>query len=649
MSEPQSLPFIKFFQDSQELKRRRLSYLKTVSKEIIAHYSSKGKWNGEGEIGFREHHWACLALYSQGKKEVALANVIMESLTPDRNDFTGFFSPLMLRLYQDRMTERSQEICLQAWEERLEHSFKHLFSFTENCGLMNAYGLMEHYQRSHDVRYRDRVIDFLDYLLHYFVDNSFTREFLSPNYLPVSLTGVGALHAFTCDSEIRKKALRLQHFYWEEAALLWHPELKFSTGASGRSYIYNSIPSYSLQHLMQWIAVGEPTALSPEKYGLFNLKRKDAMVEGYRSFAQLHGAVHAVIPYSLPKVFNALSTQRSYPFQMEGRADLVAFRGFERREVTQEQTELQGGWFAGHSLAAGPGQASVSSKGVGFIPTQVLYPCGKTIIQNYQTKEYAVGTATKRMTGQTNPLQVVWKTKKSVQGYQDLRTLFTRYVLNDSLEKTFGRPDYQINLNDAGRGGATQNESMAIQWMTPTDDFLEPLQQFGTSVIISELVSPVKKIFIHDRSWDGRTSFLSEEGWVMIDEGDVYLAIKGLVLNKKKLNSEVEIRRYHRFLTINFWNYRGEPLEMSPAERWMTGGGVVVLIGNRSEFKGGFREFQKSVQAAEIKDHEYLGKRSISVKWNQKSLEVLWQMQTEYLYSIKKDGKYYNAPRLKFG
>jgi len=607
---------------------RRKQLLKWAREANAPRFSREGQWLSLAETpGIREREMHCLNFYDGGPEHVALANRILETSVDDGNDFTAFYAPLLLRLHGAKMTPPARALLETSFEAILPHACDHLFRYTENCGLMNAFGLLEAAALTGRTDYRDRAVKYLEAFDHFLHENGVAREYFSINYIPVTLFAAGTLRWLARDAEVRRLARRIEHHLWMELALCWHPALHHSAAASGRSYTANSMGGYSGIHCTAWLGFGEEVCPSPESLGIFKSAHDCASQESVLPFLQAHSGIYAAVLYNPPAKAFQMAREKSYPFDFQATTTIAPYRAYERSVgVTESEAKRLGGWFArgGSTPTGGVG-------GTAFLPTTVLFPRGRTHLLGHMEEDFGLGTATQQMTSQSDTCFAVWRRGGEVQDLRGFRTLYLRYTLNEAMEECFDQPEYGGNLSEQGRGGAFQSGPLAVVWYAAGEEITTGISKLRTCAMVSEWFGAVGEVWLGRRHCPDRVGTSDSPDWVFLRDGESYVGICPLISLSHGGGPLVEIRPVGRFLCLSFANYAGEARDFSAPLLRQTGGGAVVCLGSARQFEGGFEAFRESCLAAKIEDQTYESQRRLRAAWLGREVEVLWDMQTENL------------------
>ncbi len=617
--------------DTVDLDRRRHLLMQWTREANAPRFSAEGEWLAGGQIpGIREREWHCLSLYEGSCRHISLANRILETSIDDGNDFSAFFAPLLLRLHGDKLSPGARQLLESSFAAILPHACEHLFRYTENCGLLNTFGLLEAAAIQERPDYRERALKYLRMFAHFLRENGVCREYFSLNYLPVTLFAAGTLRWLARDAEVRILAEQIEHHLWNELALCWHPVLHHPAAPSGRSYTVNSMGGYSGLHCLAWLGFGEAASPSPAKLGVFTSAEACASQDAVLPFMQAHLGIYASIRYNPPPDALELALNKALPFTYQTTTTLSAYRGYEQRsDVTEAEAKQMGGWYA--RGAAGGGTA--------HLPTAVLFPRGRTHLFGYMDKSCGLGTATQQMTGQSDTCHAVWRRGSGRNGLEDLRTLYLRYTIDDALEQCFDQPEYGGNLAEQGRGGALQSGPLAVCWYAAGEEILRGISSLRTCVMVSEWFGPVEEVWLGESHCPHRRGSSTKAQWVFLRDGESFVGIHPLVSRIHGDQPLLTVRPIGRFLCLTIANYNGPARDFEPAELRQTGGGAVICMGSLDRFRNGFSQFRSSCQAATILDSTYESQRHLHLSWEDREVELLWDLQTEYLaYARTEEG-----------
>jgi hypothetical protein len=611
-----------------EVTRSRI-LLTAVAQLATQHFDSEGKWRTSSPApGFRERKWYALVLLAGGSEETKLANRILESSQDDGNDFVGFFSPLILRLHRAQLSKAATEVLESSWQKILPRANAHLHRYTENCGLMNACGLIEAAHRFDRPDLRARAIFFLEHFLHFLETNGALREYFSLNYLPVTAFGAAAIRHLSPDPEGRNLAQKIEKHIWMELARVWHPGLRHPAGPSARSYTYDSMGAFSHIHIMAWLGVGDPCCPSPDALGFFESPEACGLLPEDWAFHQIHAAIYATVPYRVPTSARRLLEGKSFPFSFESHTTVAPYRLFdETAGMAEAEVKAMGGW-----CVAGALTASGSEPGRGFLPSQLLQPRGRTGLAIYQEATFGLGTATLQMCGQSDTCHAAWKVSGSKKRpLTQLRTLYFRGTVNTDLARNFRGSGYPSNVAEQWRGGALQSGPLAVLFNAANDEITEGITSLQTTALVSEWFSPVGEVRLNETRVTDDIIHGAADDWVFLRDGDSYIGLRPLLSERVEVARPLRVQRLGRFLSVSAISYEGKPRSFLPAALRQITSGMILLLGNKQSYPGGFRSFRAACARASISDELYESQRAFSVKLGEREISAIWDVQTEHL------------------
>jgi hypothetical protein len=146
----------------------------------------------------------------------------------------------------------------------------------------------------------------------------------------------------------------------------------------------------------------------------------------------------------------------------------------------------------------------------------------------------------------------------------------------------------------------------------------------------SEWFGPVEEVWLGKEHCPDRTGNSDEPEWVFLRDGDSFVGLRPLISLQHGGSPLVTVKPIGRFLCISFANYDGPERDFQPALLRQTGGGAVVCLGSASRF-GDFTAFRETCLDSKIEDEVYESHRRLRAAWNDREVEVLWDMQTENL------------------
>lgn len=614
--------------------QRREAYLAAVREANVPRFSPPGEWLAGGMVpGIRERMWHCLALLAGEPKHHELASRIIETSTDDGGDFSAFTALTILRKHEEKLSPEARQFLLNLAQAHLDHVYEHIYRYTENCGALNVFALLEAHRRFGEERFRTRAVERLEVYAHARELNGTSDEFISLNYLPVFVTGIALIGQYAEDADLREMALGIESQIWRELAAGWHPELQFSAGPSARSYTTDSVGISSGLRGLVWVVLGEAASISPRDLGLFDEPAACPVPESQVAFTQSGGAMwFGTAEFHLDEEAAGLFYQKSYPFAMQASVELTGSREHELVDPNVDVCSL-GGWRSGDKA---------------YLPATIFHPGGRALLSSYLTEDYGLGTSTRMVGTQCDFCRVIWRRKAPLESLADLGTLYTRYVLNEAVEESFGGEEYSGLLREQGRGGALQSGSLAVAWYAGGELVTEDIARLRTCVILPALWRDFDEVWIGERQCPDRSGTSPEEDWVFLRDGLMYLALHPLSLTNHGRRHALEVSRMERFRAVTFCNYEGEPRDFLGAELRQTCGGLVLALGSETEW-GDFAHFRQSCQEIEITDSRYESQRDICVRWGNRQVEVMYDLQNEELLRLKRDGEFVGEPHLEFG
>lgn len=621
------------------IDRRRHALMARVRAAAMPRFDAQGNWIApETPPGYRERQWHCMCLLHGEADHIARANGILENNPADRNDFQAFFAALLPRVHGDKLSPAARDGLLADLRAIADHSYRHLFRYTENCGLMNAFAQLEAGRLFDEPARIERGRLFLEAAVHAARQFGVMREYFSVNYLGVTLSAAACIAGLAADESDRALGNELQAHLWGELAAVWHPNLHWTAGPSGRSYTENSIAAFSGLHLMAWLGFGEPTCRSPMDLGMFDDGERAAKERDSLPFSQAAMGWRAAIPYSVPDDALRLSREKPLPYQLNATTEVYSYREFETStEMSAEETRRLGGWYS----------RGGSTSGLAHIPSRIVHPRGRTHVSCYMAEDYGLGAATQQMTAQSDTLYAAWRRVPEVSHLSDIRTLYLRYTVNGTLEDMFAATAiYPHNIPERGRGGAAQSGPLGVAWYAADDLDTNAITRLRTSVLLSEWFGPIDEVLLGDARVE-TNGVLAAPGWVFLRDGDSFVGLHPL-LTVHEEGRAVTVRRLGRFRVITFANVDGPPRDFHPAALRQVGGGAIVFMGSSGEY-GDFAAFRDVCRAAEIRDDVYESQRHIACTCDGRSLELIWDMQTETILWMRDESGFISEQRFAHG
>ena len=599
-------------------RRRQLQYLEWMREADATRFDADGNFIGGGNPPDWRDCWLHgLALFGGNQQQIALANRLLENGKDDGNDFGLYFYPLLDRLYGDRISVAAREKIDSAFRKLVDHACVHLFRYTENCGLLNCYGLLEAAERYDRPECRAKAILFLEAFAQYLADYGACREYFSVNYWGGTLQAAATIRQFVADPRAVELAARIENALWHEAALVWHPNVFYSAGPSGRSYIQNQIPSLTSMHAGIWTGLGDRACPSPHAFGFFDKPESTATRAPEWRFCQIANSGDKVLRFTPPEGAFDLCVNKTFPYEMRTTALATSWREHEIVSASEAECGLMGGWYA----------RGGTTGGTAYVPSTVTLPGGPIKLSCYMMPDWGLGAATRKMIGQSSQLFACWRRRAPVQALGDIRTLFPRYVVNNSLEENFDQEIFG-ELPEQGRGGAMQSGPLGLAWYAGGEVVTKGIKRLRTCVIIPSFYGhEIDETWIGERRLPEFAGSAEQAEWIFLRDGSVYVGVRPLAVNQHGSRRFLEVKRVGKFRVLTFANYDGAAREFHPALLRQTGGGFVVCMGSEMEFPGGFESFRRSCEEATVTDELYQSQRHLHVCWRNREAETIYDMQ----------------------
>ena len=443
-------------------------------------FGVNGEWLGKTPPpSVRERCWHALAFLTGDEQDIAVGNRILAGQQNDRNDFMAFFATLLLRLHEPRLTEPVKNLLTETARANLPHVAEHIFRYTQNCAMLNCFALLEGAERFGESAYRDRAIGWLELAVHRHRQGLVSLEFFSGNYHPVSLNGAAVIETLVADKTARALAAELQDAFWRELAMVWHLGLRYVAGPSGRSYTVDSVAGSSLVRQLVWLTLGDAASPSPMDLGLYDEPPRCYVKNHDAPNTQAEGAWISCVPYRVEPATAALFQTKQYPAQVAARTILPAWREYEKID-SPAQARAMGGWANGNT---------------GYAPGTLLHPGGEARLTAHLEPDFGLGTSSRVLWTQCDFLYALWRR----QGDR-VRSLFTRFVFNDALEKLFGPDQCAELLPEQGRGGALQSGPLAVAWYAGSDVQTSGITKLRTCVLLPGFDGDVEEI-VTEGAW----------------------------------------------------------------------------------------------------------------------------------------------------
>lgn len=375
-------------------------------------------------------------------------------------------------------------------------------------------------------------------------------EYTSPTYLPLSIVNLTEIARLARHPEARELATQCVERAWADAIGHFHSPTGTMGGPYSRAYQLDSTGHFTTMGCLLWIALGDRVALRP----LEELSRKTIrLVHHHDSWVTQVGVLSwiASCPLEAPAHLVKWLNERNYPF---------------------------------HLLASAERQCENS---------------GEVNTTFYAEADFALGTAEGDGWSELQSEMYFLQFRRSVPlyGIEDLRTVYCRYLVNDQ-KPGDSKTDHMLRSH--GIIHTVQHGRVALVLSRPSLSLVETkLHTLKFSIILPEHFTAVEKIEV-------------QNSHVFIQDGPVYVGLRGLNATDWGRETEVKIERVNNYRLISFYNAEGEARHFDRDELGLTLNGFVSVIGLKTEET--WETFCERVKKMEVLDYHHCGSRTVRCK-----------------------------------
>ncbi|HEY3398446.1 MAG TPA: hypothetical protein VGM19_12395 [Armatimonadota bacterium] len=358
----------------------------------------------------------------------------------------------------------------------------------------------------------------------------FLSEYNSPTYGGVTLHGLDEIVNSVRNEEARELARAASERMWLDLACHWHPALSFQIGPYSRAYHGNSIAWSSLTAQVVWVALGDVVFVSPrtiyEDHPLCYERRANNL-----EFCQAGNGGYAGTVHQFPDYIGEMFLAKRYPFRVQGTTEAGTFHYGDYRRTPEG------------ACVHVPGAAAD-------------YGADSAVLTSYLEEGFGLGTATRGFLGgmQSDIFHVLYRHHAPATRWEDLRTAFTRYLVNES------QPEDAENIGvlaQQGNGMAVQDDRRALALFSPNGVHKEGVHSLKLSLILQELSSSIEEIWIGDRRLENGDGESLEPDWVILRDGPMLLAFYPLATTDLGRKACIRSASENGYRVISFYNYEG--------------------------------------------------------------------------------------------
>lgn len=400
-------------------------------------------------------------------------------------------------------------------------------------------------------------------------------EYTSPTYSPLSLVNLTEIALHAQNPKARQLARACTERIWADILGHFHTPTGTMGGPYSRAYQLDSVGHISTVSCLLWIALGDLVSLNPVE----ELNReKLRLVHHHDSRVAQLGILGWMSSCAMepPKYLLTWLKNRQFPFHLKASAE----RG---------------------------GDSS-----------------GEIATTFYAEEDFALGTAEGEgwCELQSEVFFLHYRRHSVLRDVKDLRTAYCRYLIND--QRPGDRKSDHL-LTPHGITHTVQEGRAAMAISRPSAKVCNTdVHALKFSVILPEHFGSVEKIEVH-----GST--------VLIQDGPVYLALRGLNATDWGRQTAIRIERATNYRLISFYNYEGPAKRFTPEELGRTLNGFISLIGLKTEES--WEMFCHRAKAIEVLDYFHLHNRVVRCRIGQTILGMSYATNVDRIRFTTINGK----------
>ncbi len=529
---------MKFSPDARDLRRKKVAQL--VSHFCHRWYNAEGQWIDpiEKEQDARGTLWLVFGLLNGEAKDIALANAILARLpfslhVPARSSnetqspfdiFVTNHSTQLLVLLGDKLTGEVRAK-MESWARAGLRDFAgnrqadyQFHGHNDNMPSKATLGMILGGEYFDDEKAVVHGIWNLKLLRSLLTRRGLLSEYTSGTYLPLSVLNLTEVMLHAQNPEARELAGKCVERFWADVLGHFHSPTGLMGGPYSRSYQMDSTGHLSNMNALLWVTFGEGIIPDPS---VEIAAEKIRLVHHHDDRASALGLLAWIssVDLSPPTHLIEWGNQRTYPYALRASAERA-------------------------------------DGGVHYCP-------GEINTTHYQEEDYALGTvigdAWSQLQLDTWFLQ--YRRHPIAQGPEHVRTGYVRMLMNTDV------PSNAHGFAARGLIHVLQEKRLALALNRPSFKLEgQEITSLKLSFVFPTHFGPLEKIEIVD-------------GHVFIQDGPVYLALRGLNHTNWGRKDAIRIEPVENFQQISFYNYEGPARKFTPDELGRTLNGFVSLIG----------------------------------------------------------------------
>ena len=388
-------------------------------------------------------------------------------------------------------------------------------------------------------------------------------EYNSPTYLGPSLVGLANIGAYAELESTRILARLIEERIWVNIMARWHAPTQQLAGPHSRAYADSTLGCGGIIRYLAHAVLDEPIFWDYELAKTYN-HHQDAE----------WACKIAATTFNFPDYLRNLGEKKEFPFSIHSTTD-------------GEDYTVDG---------------------------QEVYRGGTGRLTTYLNQDFCLGSAERPYIdgGQTESCIAYWRRRKSTAGFDDIRSLYFRYVANERLpgqENTYynwyGKREmvYSANLlHQDGRLHVLQFEGKAIVVAQPLRRENGYISSLKFDALLP-LYTDLDEIWCGDRKIESLPFAARWERPITIRDQDIYLSLRALQpTDLGGASPELAITCANHHLIISSYNLRKANPAFFPAYTLdQAHNGFVVEIGTAAEFDD-FTSFRRHIAKTELSE-----------------------------------------------
>ncbi len=536
----------------------------------------------------RERVNTVLALMAGDESDIAFGNLILDQipLSPSDDFSTMNLIEMLLRHPQAVSPENTQRLLDVIAHEatHLQYYYNFFVGGNDNFPAMGCFIMVVGGELVNDDRAVQAGLDSLYSARDLLSRRGFFSEYNSPTYAGVTLHGLDETANHARHAEARALACQASERMWLDVAAHWHPHLSFQAGPYSRAYHNNSIAWSALTNILMWTTFGDCVFISPQR-SLFDQSAFCHEVRaGNLAFCQAGCGGYAGTIHHIPDYVGELVLAKTYPFRVRGTAEYGSFHLGEYRKLPSGALQH----IPGRTADFGANSAQIS-----------------TLLE----EDFAVGVASRGLCGGGGGdlFHVLWRRRAPAGEWADLRTVFTRYLVNETRPED---PDSLGLLAQQGIGFGLHDDRRALVLYHPNGYLHEGIHSLRLSLVLQELSGPLDEVWIGDRRLDSNDGESAAPDWVIVRDGPMLLAFYPLPTTHLGREVAIRSRSENGYRVLSFYNYQGPSRDFTQHELQIVQNGFVFEAATTADYSD-VPAFLAELRRAEISDTTVLEARCV--------------------------------------